>query len=469
MTGPVIVWFRQDLRLHDNPALTVAADAGAPLLPIYVHDTDSAGAWAPGAASRWWLHQSLASLSADLAGKLCFFEGDAAEVVPAIAEEVGASAVYVNDGFEPWRIESDRKIAAALGDLGIDFERHRAVTLFDPDGVLKDDGTPYKVFTPFYKKACSVSADSLREPLPAPDRIKWLDYDGGVELDALELTPAIPWYESIADEWQPGEAGAHDRLETFVENGIDGYREGRNRPDQQHVSRLSPHLHHGEISPNQVWHAVKPLERKSKLAKDVETFLSELGWREFSYYLLKHFPELPEENLQSKFDRFPWCDDDALLERWQRGETGYPIVDAGMRELWATGYMHNRIRMIVASFLVKNLMIDWRHGERWFWDTLVDADLANNSASWQWVAGSGADAAPYFRIFNPITQGKKFDPNGDYVRRHVPELAELGDDCIHEPWRAEESERKRLDYPDPVVDLKTSRERALEAFKGLSD
>jgi deoxyribodipyrimidine photo-lyase len=280
--------------------------------------------------------------------------------------------------------------------------------------------------------------------------------------------PEIAWYGGLAQEWQVGEAGALKRLDTFLESGLGGYREGRNRPDLRHVSRLSPHLHFGEISPNQVWHAVLPRLADPALARDVDSFMSELGWREFSHYLLRHWPGLPTDNLQSKFDRFPWQTDRAALERWQRGQTGYPIVDAGMRELWETGFMHNRVRMIVGSFLVKNLLQHWRTGEAWFWDTLVDADLANNSAGWQWVAGSGADAAPYFRIFNPVTQGRKFDPDGAYVRRFVPELASLGPGDIHAPWEARTGSGRSLDYPDPIVDLKASRERALAAFRSIS-
>jgi deoxyribodipyrimidine photo-lyase len=276
--------------------------------------------------------------------------------------------------------------------------------------------------------------------------------------------PRIEWYRGMAAEWTIGEAAAAHRLDAFIDSGLDGYAEGRNRPDLRHVSRLSPHLHFGEISPHQVWHAVQSARQRPARERDAEVFLSELGWREFSCYLLRHFPELPTKNLQRRFDRFPWRSGGDSLDRWQRGLTGYPIVDAGMRELWTTGYMHNRVRMIVGSFLVKNLLLHWHHGETWFWDTLVDADLANNSAGWQWVAGSGADASPYFRIFNPVTQGRKFDPQGDYVRRFVPELRELDADELHEPWQA----RRRgaaSEYPEPIVDLKASREQALEAFR----
>jgi deoxyribodipyrimidine photo-lyase len=338
--------------------------------------------------------------------------------------------------------------------------------------VLKADGTPYKVFTPFYRNACLDPVNAPREPLAQPADLRFFECEAGDKLTDLRLLPDSPWYEEMALLWQPGEAGAKKRLDRFLADGIGNYKEGRNRPDLKYVSRLSPHLHFGEISPNQAWYAAR--EHASKHPEDVEHFHSELGWREFSYNLLNHFPELPNENLQRKFNRFPCRDDADALARWQRGETGIPVVDAGMRELWRTGYMHNRVRMIVGSFLVKNLLVDWRHGAAWFFDTLLDADLANNSASWQWVAGCGADAAPYFRIFNPVTQGKKFDPDGAYVRKYVAELKSLPDRFLHNPWDApaevlkEAGIRLGQDYPRPIVDLKESRQRALDAFSGLS-
>jgi len=464
---PVVVWFRQDLRLTDNPALSAAAKTGQPLLPVYVLDDDAAGEWAMGGASRWWLHQSLAALDASLGGSLCLLRGRADEVIPELVRATGASAVYVNGCVEPWRIKRDEAIVRALAAETVTVHTHNGSTLFDHTAVLKRDGTPYRVFTPFYRKGCLEQAEPPRKPLPAPRLPRLARYADGLRLGELGLMPRVAWYQSIAEAWQVGEAGADARLDAFLERGIAGYGEGRNFPDRPNVSRLSPHLHFGELSPNQVWHAVTPLLNNRRIARDVDTFRSELGWREFSCYLLRHCPELPDTNLQRKFDRFPWRSDAVALERWQRGLTGYPIIDAGMRELKRTGYMHNRVRMIVGSFLVKNLLLDWRQGERWFWDTLVDADLASNSASWQWVAGSGADAAPYFRIFNPVTQGLKFDPDGAYVRRHVPELAALDGKAIHEPWRLSRTQRGALDYPEPVVDLKSSRERALAAFRAL--
>ena len=474
----VIVWFRQDLRLGDNPAFAKAASSGLPLLPVYILDDENAGAWAMGAASRWWLHRSLVSLSSDLDGALRCFRGPADTILPHLARHTAARAIYANRCAEPWQRDCDARVGRELERDGIAFESFVGATLFDPERVSKADGTPYRVFTPFYRKGCLGSAPMPREPLGRPSGYETLRTEGPLDdaapgsealaIDALQLVPDVVWYEGLEREWRVGEAAAHGRLESFLESGLEGYAEGRNRPDLRHVSRLSPHLHFGEISPNQVWHAVLSQAVGTGTGRDADTFLSELGWREFSRYLLWHFPTLPDANLQKKFDRFPWERDGALLERWQRGETGYPMVDAGMRELWQTGYMHNRVRMIVGSFLVKNLLQDWREGERWFWDTLCDADLANNSASWQWVAGTGADAAPYFRIFNPVTQGGKFDPAGDYVLRFVPELAAIPREHLHAPWRAPASARRGIAYPDPVVELEPSRERALATFRALS-
>jgi deoxyribodipyrimidine photo-lyase len=421
-----------------------------------------------GGASRWWLHRSLPALDDALDGALRCFAGPAENLLPALARETGASAIHANRCLEPWRRGQDAAIGTELEPLGIGLELFGGPTLFDPARVLKADGTPYRVFTPFYRKGCLERADPPREPLPAPPKLRCFDLDGDAPVDSLELMPEIPWYRQMQREWRCGEAGALERLDFFVESGLRGYAEGRNRPDLAHVSRLSPHLHFGEISPNQVWHSILPHAGDRPLANDVDVFLSELGWRDFSNYLLWHWPSLPRENLQARFDRLPWAPDTGALERWQRGETGYPIVDAGMRELSQTGYMHNRVRMITGSFLVKNLLQHWHHGECWFWDTLVDADLANNSASGQWVAGTGADAAPYFRIFNPVTQARKFDPEGDYVRSFVPELERLEGAEIHAPWDAPAALRRKLAYPEPMVELKASRERALAAYRAIS-
>lgn len=474
MVRPAIVWFRQDLRLADNPALDAAVKSGAPILPIFVLDDKNAGDWKIGSASGWWLNQSLNSLNNSLDGQLRLLRGDAVRLVPRIAEELDAAHVFWNRCYEPWRKTRDRRIMADLRESGVAVTSRNGSLLFEPQSITKADGTPYKVFTPFYRKGCLSGEHEPRPTIPRPGEIRFADAEIGTTLADLALMPQIPWYEEMAQLWSPGEQGALDRLQVFLESGIQNYKAGRDRPDQNFFSRLSPHLHFGEISPHQVWHATRLLDDQPQLSNDVNHFRSELGWREFSHYLLYHWPQLPHANLQKKFDRFPWREDDVALLQWQRGETGYPIVDAGMRELWRTGYMHNRVRMIVASFLVKNLLLHWHHGAAWFWDTLVDADLANNSASWQWVAGCGADAAPYFRIFNPVLQGQKFDPDGKYVRQYVPELAQLPAKHIHNPWDAPESVLEAAgvsigkNYPGPIVDRAMSRDRALSAFKSIS-
>ena len=470
---PVIVWFRQDLRLRDNPALSAAAQTDAPLLPVYVQDDENAGDWAPGGASRWWLHQSLRALRADLRGRLELLRGDATEVLPALAARVDAQTVYWNECHEPWRVASDRVVAGKLRTAGREVRTSSAAVLFEPATIGKADGTSYRVFTPYFRRGCLRFGPPPRCPLPLPQLTHLMQLSGGLELENLELVPKLAWPRGLAEVWSPGEDGAQTRLAEFLRGGLDDYAQGRDRPDRASVSRLSPHLHFGELSPQQAWYAIRSRAAEPGLAGSVDRFSTELGWREFSYYLLHHWPELPRRNLQARFDHFPWRESTRDLKRWQRGRTGIPIVDAGMRELWQTGYMHNRVRMLTASFLVKNLLIHWHRGAEWFWDTLVDADLANNTAGWQWVAGCGADAAPYFRIFNPVVQGRKFDPEGAYVRRYVPELARLPNRYIHAPWEApaEVLHTARVglgrDYPLPIVELAASRARALAAFKSL--
>ena len=454
-----IIWFRQDLRLHDNIAFNHAIEKGYDILPIFILDDENAGEWKRGSASRWWLNQSLKSLNQSLDGNLVFRIGKADEILPALAHEIKAKAVFWNRCYEPWRIERDTHIKQdVFKDLDIDIHTFKDSLLWEPWEVLKNDDTPYKVFTPFYRKGC-LSKPPPNSPLDKPDHISYASYDQKGKIENLNLMPTVPWYKSFESVWTPGEGGARAQLTSFLSYGIEGYKEDRNRPDLENVSRLSPYLHFGEISPRVVWH-----EAQSATApeKDIDHFCSELGWREFSYYLLYHFPHITRAPLQEKFKAFPWAKNPAYLEKWQKGQTGIPIVDAGMRQLWQTGWMHNRVRMIVASVLVKNMMIHWHEGENWFWDTLVDADLANNSASWQWVAGSGADAAPYFRIFNAITQGEKFDPHGTYIREYVPELRDVPDKHIHKPWEIDGHE-----YPAPLIDLKKTRVKALEAFRSL--
>ncbi|MBV5258495.1 deoxyribodipyrimidine photo-lyase [Synechococcus moorigangaii CMS01] len=472
---PVICWFRQDLRLADNPALHAAAASGAPVICLYVLDDKTPGKWAMGGASRWWLHHSLASLDAGLqrlGTRLILRRGDAFEIVTGLASELGAQTVFWNRCYEPSARERDAQIKAQLTDGGIGAETFNGSLLVEPWHLKTKDGGPFRVYSPYFR-ALAPHCDDVAL-LPAPGAIK--DGSDGVHSDSLSnwsLLPSAPdWSKGFSPVWTPGEAGARERLETFCEDAASEYAGTRNLPGTEGTSRLSAHLHFGEISPRQVWHHTV---RHVPAGKGRETFLKEIGWREFSYNLLFHFDDLPESNYQTKFNGFPWDFDEGSFEKWTRGQTGYPIVDAGMRQLWQTGWMHNRVRMIVASFLTKHLLIDWRRGEEWFWDTLVDADLANNAASWQWVAGSGADAAPYFRIFNPVTQGKKFDEAGSYVREWVPELSRLSAKYIHAPWTAPAEELSRAgiklgrDYPEPIVDHPKARERALAAFSSLKD
>jgi deoxyribodipyrimidine photo-lyase len=473
-SSPSIHWFRQDLRLSDNPAFSAACDVGA-VLPVYILDDDNAGLDRMGSASRWWLHQSLCALNADLGGKLRVFRGNPLEIIPTLIKASGADLVCWNRCYEPWRIARDTAMKAGLEESGIAVQSYNGSLLWEPWDIKKGDGTPYKVFTPYFRRGC-LSAPSPRIPLPAPGRFEaWSggDHLADIKVDDLGLMPAEDWHQQVARHWTPGEAGAAKRLDYFINRGLAGYKEGRNFPAQPHTSRLSAHLHWGEISPNQAWYAVRDVMDSGGLEVDADNFLSELGWREFSYSLLFHCPDLPRQNLQPKFNHFPWEQNADHLRRWQNGQTGYPIVDAAMRELRQTGYMHNRLRMVVGSFLVKNLRLHWHQGEAWFWDCLVDADLASNSASWQWIAGCGADAAPYFRVFNPVTQGQKFDGDGSFTRHFLPELSELPAKYLFNPWEAPPEilaaagVELGVTYPRPIVDVKLSREAALAAFASL--
>lgn len=473
--GPVIFWFRQDLRLADNPALTAAAQQGA-VMPIYILDDEDSGRWRMGGASRWWAHRSLQKLEQQLQGHLLFFSGKAGDILPGLIRAVGAEKVFWNRCYEPWRIDRDRQIKENLNLAGIVVQSFNASLLWEPWEVLKGDGTPYKVFTPYYRNGCLGRnvPRSAAEPVPALRFYSAANIPGAGSLEALGLLPSQPWHKKLEQHWQPGEDGAQQRLKAFVTVGLEGYRRGRDFPALEQTSRLSPHLHFGEISAHWIRQSLLTAAARGNVAEDdLDHFFSELAWREFSYYQLYHAPHLPDSPLRAEYQCFPWMQDEIGLSCWQRGLTGYPLVDAGMRELWQTGFMHNRVRMVVGSFLVKNLLLPWQQGERWFRDCLVDADLASNSASWQWVAGCGADAAPYFRIFNPVTQGQKFDPHGDYVRRYVPEIAALPDKYLHAPWTASAAllEQANIvlgrDYPLPIVDLNTSRQRALDAYQQM--
>jgi len=465
-----LVWFRQDLRVSDNPALFQAAGEGA-VLPVFILESpDQSGETHPlGGASRWWLHHSLAALRKSLPG-LVFLRGSARHLIPQLAKEAGVRAVYWNRCYEPHAIERDTDIKASLKEAGLKAASFKASLLFEPWELETRAGGAFKVYSPFWKTARTMDVE---KPLPAPETLEFLGCDRAETLEDLDLLPGQPdWAAGWDRLWQPGEKGAAERLAAFLKDGLEGYGTLRNRPDLPNVSRLSPALHFGDISPRQVWHATQERTRTGgPAASDGMKFLSELAWREFSYHLLYHFPKLPSDNWRSSFDAYPWRDAPRDLERWRKGQTGYPIVDAGMRELWQTGYMHNRVRMITASFLVKHLRIDWRHGEAWFRDTLVDADLANNSAGWQWVAGSGADAAPYFRVFNPMLQGAKFDPEGTYVRKWVPELKELPTEALFAPFEAKRSVLERAGvrlgetYPAPVVDHAAARRAALDGYE----
>lgn len=481
MTSAALHWFRDDLRIADNPGLARAAAHG-PVLCLYI--LDEGGNRRPlGSASLWWLSRSLASLRQDLAARgaeLVVMRGRPEEIVPRVVAEARIRLVTWNRRYEAPAIALDKGLKAGLTATGVAVETFNNLLLNEPWQVTTKRGDPVKVFTPYWR-AARARGEPV-PPTPAPPRIANLPLPNSlsrdsVAIDELGLEPTAPdWAAGFREAWTPGEAGAVARFGEFLDEGMQGYAELRDRPDRAATSRLSPHLRFGEIGPRQIWQALRTAQDAGTAAgspADAEKFLSEIGWREFAYHLLFYNPELATQNYDRRFDAFPWRSDAPALRAWQRGQTGYPIVDAGMRELWTTGWMHNRVRMIVASFLIKHLLLDWRTGENWFWDTLVDADPANNAASWQWVAGSGADASPYYRIFNPVTQGRKFDPRGKYVRRWVPEIAGLVDDAIHDPGSCSPAELAAAGiiigqtYPAPIVRLEQGRERALAALASI--
>lgn len=471
---PVLVLFRHDLRIKDNRALSAAANTRKPVVVVFILDEESAGVRAIGRARRWWLHHSLSALSNELKTlgvRLLLRRGAMLSVVEALQKQSGADMALWNRRYDPAEIAADDSMEACLRDRSVATARFDGHLLHEPSQLKTGSGTEYRVYTPFWN---ALSKPQPRDPVDAPKKLRpFSKVLASDSLDGWNLPPTNPdWAMEFGGTWQPGEAGAHKRLAEFLGGPVDGYGQGRDNPGIEATSRLSPHLAHGEITPFQIFAATRS-RRIDAPSGDLEKFRKELGWREFCYHQLFHNRDLATVNYNRAFDGFAWSRHNALHQRWRRGETGYPIVDAGMRQLWRTGWMHNRVRMITASFLIKHLLVDWRQGEQWFWDTLVDADAASNAANWQWVAGSGADASPYFRIFNPVLQGKKFDPGGAYVRHYVPELDGLPDKLIHEPWLAEDggsfkaSACNGVPYPAPAVDHQEARRRALKEYEDM--
>ncbi|MFM8332737.1 MAG: cryptochrome/photolyase family protein [Candidatus Methylumidiphilus sp.] len=467
-----ILWFRRDLRLTDNPALLHALAAADTIIPVFIFDPDEDGAWRPGAASRWWLHHSLQALDADLrqrGSQLWLCRGPSLDALRQIRQATGASQVYWNRLYEPAAIARDSAIKQALREDGMQVESCNSALWREPWEMTRGKGEPYKVFTPYWKALQQRGFGDL--PQPAPARLPNIPAIGdGLPLADFGLLPNIAWDGGLRENWQPGEAGALALLDEFLQDAASRYSAERDLPDRPSTSRLAPHLHFGEIGPRQILAGLATQAEQT----GAECYPRQLAWREFAHHLLYYFPATTDAPLDARFQPFAWnAIQPEALWAWQRGQTGIPLVDAGMRELWHTGWMHNRVRMVAASFLVKNLRFHWLEGARWFWDTLVDADLANNTLGWQWVAGCGADAAPYFRVFNPVLQGERFDPQGEYVRRWIPELAGLSARFIHQPWAADTATlqaagvRLGMDYPRPIVDLKATRETALLAFKAL--
>jgi deoxyribodipyrimidine photo-lyase len=469
-----LVWFRLDLRIADNPALTAALESGFPVVPVFIYAPSEEGLWRPGGASRWWLHHSLARLDEDLmerGSRLCLRASeDSLNALLALVRECGATRVVWNRRYEPAVIARDQKIKVALRGAGIATDSFNSALLHEPWTVQTKSGGPFQVFTPFWRHCRSM--DPPGDPLPAPSHIpsprRWPQ---SVSLESLALRPRPDWAAGLRTAWAPGSAAAHRALGRFLTDAFDNYPALRDQPGLQGTSRLSPYLHFGEIGPREIWHATRrfALQRGQYTTWRESHFLAEVGWREFAYHLLYHFPHMPQQPLRQIYARFPWKPNASAGKAWSAGATGYPIVDAGLRELWETGWMHNRVRMIAASFLVKDLLIPWTDGARWFWDTLVDADLASNALGWQWVAGCGADAAPFFRIFNPTTQGIKFDPDGAYIRRWLPQLAGLDQAWIHRPWAAPAATLAAAGvvlgkhYPHRLVDHDLARREALAA------
>ena len=476
-----LVWFRNDLRLSDHAALVHAAKRGT-VIPVFIWAPEEEGEWAPGGAHRWWLRESLHALDASLqdhGSRLILRSGPSLDALLDIASSTGADQVVWQSRLAPHLRKRDETVRDGLSDADLETKPFAGRILHDPEQIQTGAGGPYKVFTPFWKKF--QDQVEVGEPLEIPDLSgsapdAWPD---STSLDDFDLSPmqqdGVEWAEGMRSTWEPGESGAQQRLASFVDESLIDYAEKRNVPADDGTSWLSPHLHWGEISPRTVWTQANAWVQNGAMREATDKFLSEIAWRDFSYHVLHHFPSTPTEPLKEKYAAFPWKDDPDGFDAWTRGQTGYPIVDAGMRQLWAIGWMHNRVRMIVASFLTKDLLIPWQDGARWFWDTLCGADLANNTMGWQWAAGCGADAQPFFRIFNPVSQGKTHDPDGAYVRQWVPELADLPDKWIHTPWEAPADELAKAGvelgqtYPHPMVNHKEARDRALEAKRSTSE
>jgi deoxyribodipyrimidine photo-lyase len=464
-----IVWFRQDLRIADHSALDAALQKGGNVIPLYIWAPEEEKEWAPGGASRWWLHHSLEALEEELDTLGLPFiirMQPSYHALLEVAKETQADAIFWNRRYEPAIIKRDAQIKSDLQKNGIQSQSFNGTLLFEPWTILNKQRKPFQVFTPFWKNCCAQGEP--KPPLPIPSAVKKQQIKTHSEsLSALQLLPSIPWDKGLQETWKPGAKNGQKQLQITLSETLDGYTQNRDYPSLSGTSKLSPFLHFGEITSRIIWHAIR---QKTTLSNDNEGFLRQLVWREFGYSLLYHFPHTPNHALYPKFDLFPWKKDTQTLSAWQKGTTGYPIVDAGMRQLWHTGWMHNRLRMIVGSFLVKDLLIPWQEGARWFWDTLVDADLANNTLGWQWVAGCGADAAPYFRIFNPLLQSQKFDGEGKYIRQWVPELKDLPDRWIHQPAEAPPEILRSagitlgVTYPYPIVDHSEARQRALQGY-----
>ena len=475
-TQPLILWFRKDLRLSAHPAWHQALQRKQPIIPVYIWSPTEENPWSYGEASRWWLHQSLQVLQENLqsvGSRLLFRAGPIVPNLLEIAKTAGASTVYWSRQYEPHLIKRDTAIKLDLQKSGVEVQTFNATLLIEPWELLNQTQKPYQVFTPYWK-----ALQSRVQPLQTyrvPSEFRPVHtWPKSKTLTSLDILPKNNWHTKLKAHWQPGETQALQTLKKFLDNGVSDYKMGRDFPNRDSTAKISAHLHFGEISPAQIWDAAQKNLFFLKPAKnDTQDFLREIAWREFSYALMYHFPQTPTAPLQQKFLNFPWQNSKTLLQAWQTGQTGYPIVDAGMRELWQTGFMHNRVRMIVASFLTKDLFIDWQDGAKWFWDTLVDADLASNTQGWQWTAGCGADAAPYFRIFNPILQSEKFDPNGDYIKKWVPELAKLAKKWIHKPFLASAKDLTAANitlgktYPYPIVEHARAREHALAIWQSL--